>query len=66
MARCEEYTREMAYRFYVADSLQLSVQRKHIVKSLREIIYAKPADKRTGDQIALDVIRAAGLKLGDK
>ena len=66
MARCEEYTREMAYRFYIADSLQLSAQKKYIAKSLRDIIYPEPADTRSGDEMAIDVIKAAGLKFEDK
>jgi hypothetical protein len=56
----------MAYRFYIADSLQLSAQNKYIVKSLRDILYGEPDDDRTGDQIAEDIIKRAGLKLGDR
>ena len=56
----------MAYRFYIADSLQLSVQHKYLTKTLRERLYAKPADNRTGDEIAMDIIKKAGLKLGDR
>ena len=66
MARVEEYAREMAYRFYIADSLHALGQNKYLVKSLKEILYAKPADTRTGDEIAADVIKAAGLTFEGK
>lgn len=56
----------MAYRFYIADSLQLSAQNKYIVKSLRDILYGEPVDNRTGDEIVMDIIKKAGLKLGDR
>ena len=54
----------MAYRFYVADSLQLSAQKRYLTKSLRDIIYKKPADNRTGDEILQDVFKRAGLSFG--
>lgn len=56
----------MAYRFYIADSLQLATQNKHLVKSLHDILYPKPIDTRTGDEIAADVIKAAGLTFEGK
>lgn len=36
MARTEKRTKEMAYRFYVADSLQGIPQGKYITRSFRE------------------------------
>lgn len=63
MAKHEEYARTIAYRFYVADSLMLLPQHgAHLSKSLREVYYHKAVDNRTGDEIAEDIIKRAGLR----
>ena len=54
----------MAYRFYVTDSLQYIPQQRYTTKRFYDIIYAKPEDTRTGDEIAVDVIKKAGLSFG--
>lgn len=53
----------MAYRFYIAESVRLVPQNKWITKSLHQILDKDKADKRTGDEIAVDVIKNAGIKL---
>ena len=62
LARIEENNREEAYRFYVTRSLQLAPQGKNLVPTFDEILNPKPVDERTGDEIAIDVIKAAGLR----
>lgn len=63
MAKHEEYARTIAYRFYVADSLNLIPQNGHLTKHLRELYYSQQAvDHRSGDQIVVDIMKNAGLK----
>jgi DNA-binding cell septation regulator SpoVG len=52
---------EWEYRYYVADSLQAMPQNKYKVHSLKEILHPKEEDTRSGDDIAEDVMRKAGL-----
>lgn len=51
----------MAYRFYITNSLQNIPQNKYCTTSFSEIIKPKKVDQRSGDEIALDVIKKAGL-----
>ena len=65
LARLDEYNREEAYRIYVTRSLQLIPQTKCLQKSYLEILNESESvkDTRSGDQVALDIIQQAGLKL---
>lgn len=67
-ARIEEYQRELTYRIYVTDSLRLMPQDKYLPKRYVELLpeLNTPEDKRTAEEIALDVISAAGLRLVDE
>lgn len=51
----------MTYRFYIANALQNIPQNKWYAKSLYDIMYPKPEDNKSGDEIAMDVIKKAGL-----
>ena len=62
-ARLEQGKRDEAYRIFVTESLRLAPQSKYITKSLNDILNEK-VDTRSGDEIAMDVILNAGLKLG--
>lgn len=53
----------MAYRFYIAESLRNIPQQKFMSKTLMDVLNQKPIDKRSGDEIALDVIKKAGLQM---
>ena len=64
VARLQEDSRDMTYRFYIADSLQNIPQNKYIGKRLYDIMYPKQEDTRSGDEIAADVINRLGLKFG--
>lgn len=61
MARYKMEQRELAYRIFVTDSLQLAPQNKYIVTRYEDSIKTKKKDNRTGDEIAADVIKRAGL-----
>lgn len=65
MSRYEEYQREMAYRIYVTDSLYLNGQNQRFVKRYSEFIglTQNEVDTRTGDEIAEDIIKRAGLEV---
>lgn len=65
MARFKEYQRELAYRVYISDSLFYYGQQKQLTKRWSDIAYPKPVDKRSGDEIALEVIKKAGLRFGE-
>ena len=61
LARLEDEQRTMKYRFYVSNALQLIPQNKWCAKSLYDIMYPKPEDNKSGDEIAFEVIKKAGL-----
>ena len=61
MARIEEDYREMTYRIYVTDSLQYIPQGKYTTVRFYDMIYPKPEDNRSAEEIAADVIAKAGL-----
>lgn len=63
IARLDEEDREMAYRFYIANSLQNIPQNKYIAKTFHDMLYPKPEDTRSADEVARDVIAQAGLVL---
>lgn len=63
-ARYEELKRGEAYRIYVTDSLNLQGQNKYLSMRYYDMINPKPNDERTGDEIALEVIKKAGIKMG--
>lgn len=58
------YQKELAYRIYVSDSLFYQAENKRLTKRYLELI-AKPEkeDRRTGDEIARDVIERLNLKV---
>ena len=64
-ARIDDYTREEAYRIYVTRSLQLAPQNKYLNKSYIEILNLGKIDTRSGAEIALDVLKRAGLTMGE-
>lgn len=64
-AKYDERVQEQAYRIYVTNSLYYMADNKRISRTYNEIIHPKPEDKRTGDEIALDVMQRAGLSFGE-
>lgn len=53
---------EFSFRVYVTDSLRLSGESKYLSARWLDMVRRKPEDTRTGDEIAADVIKRAGLK----
>ena len=55
--------RETAFRLYVSDSLYYSARNQMLVNRYSEMIVKKKAkiDNRSGEEIAADVIKRAGL-----
>ena len=65
-ARIDEYQREEAYRIYVTRSLQLIPQSQHLQKTYLDIVTGpKVEEVRSGGQIAMEVMKNAGLKFGE-
>lgn len=62
-ARFEEFKREETYRIFVTESLRLAPQK--FIKSYRELLKPQKVDLRSGDQIANDIIKQAGLRFAD-
>ena len=60
----------MAYRIYVADCLRIISENTakmcggaYITAKFADIINPKPADNRTGEEIASDIIKRAGIEV---
>lgn len=66
-ARCEAQEEETLYRAYVTESLRLQQEHKYLARSWYDLIdKTPPPPERSGDEIALEVIRGAGLKLKEQ
>lgn len=70
MARYQSQQRDLAYRIYVADCLRIISENTakmgggaYITAKLADIINPKPVDKRTGEEIAADIIKRAGIEV---
>ena len=63
-ARLDEHDREEAYRIYVTKSLQLAPQNKYVTVSFEECLKPRKVETRSGEQIAADIIKHAGLNFG--
>lgn len=61
-ARIEENDRTEAYRILVSKNLQLAPQGKYLDMNYTDIIQPeKKEDQKSGSEIALDIIKRAGL-----
>lgn len=65
-ARFEQEDREFAYRIFVTKSLQLIPQQKYLTRNFDDILNKSVLDKRSGDEIAADIITNAGLSFGEQ
>lgn len=59
-----------AYKTYVAECMRMMTENtakfaggRYMSLSFGEMLRPKPIDNRTGDEIAMDVIKKAGLKV---
>ena len=68
VARYKTYQREVAYRIYVTDCLRMMTENtarfakgNYIKKRYADFLKNPVQDNRTGEEIAADVIKKAGL-----
>ena len=66
-AKEAQYTQDAAYRFYVGNGIQIISENTgrmvggRQLKDYSEFMGLKPVDNRSGDEIAADIIKRAGL-----
>ena len=70
IARYQSQQRDLAYRIYVADYLRIISENtakmgggSYITAQLADIINPKPVENRTGEEIAADIIKRAGIEV---
>ncbi len=71
IARYQSQQRDLAYRIYVTDCLRIISENtakmvrggSYITANFSDIINPKPADNRTGEEIAADIIKRAGIEV---
>ena len=70
IARFNQHRRDLAYRFYVSECLRMIGENtakvsggSYMTAKFEEIISPKPADNRTGEEIAADIINMAGIEV---
>ena len=70
IARYQSQQRDLAYRIYIADCLRIISENtakmgggSYITVKLADIINPKPVDNRTGEEIAADIIKRAGIEV---
>ena len=70
MARYQSQQRDLAYRIYVTDCLRIISENtakmgggSYMKAKLADIINPNPVDNRTGEEIAADIIKRAGIEV---
>lgn len=63
ISRFNHEQKEMAYMVYMTDTLYYKAKNQMINTRFVDMIEQKNVDNRTGDEIALDIIKKAGLKV---
>ena len=70
MARYQSQQRDLAYRIYVTDCLRIISENtakmgggSYITAKLADIINPKTTDNRTGEELAADIIKRAGIEV---
>ena len=70
IARFNQHRRDLAYRFYVSECLRIIGENtakvgggSYMTAKFEDIISPKPADNRTGEEIAADIINMAGIEV---
>ena len=70
MARYQSQQRDLAYRIYVTDCFRIISENtakvgggSYITAKFADIINPKPVEKRTGEEIAADIIKRAGIEV---
>lgn len=70
IARYQSQQRDLAYRIYISDCLRIISENtakigwgSYITSKFADIINHKPVEKRTGEEIAADIIKRAGIEV---
>ena len=70
IARFNHHQRDLAYRIYVTDCLRIISENtakmcggSYITVKLADIINPKPVENRSGEEIAVDIIKRAGIEV---
>ena len=70
IARYQSQQRDLVYRIYVTDCLRIISENtakmgggSYITAKLADIINPKPVENRTGEEIAADIIKRAGIEV---
>ena len=70
IARYQSQQRDLAYRIYVTNCLRMVTENAakmsrgaYTAARFYDIINPKPVEKRTGEEIAADIIRRAGIEV---
>ena len=70
MARFNQHQRDLAYRIYVCECLRMISEneasvggRSYMATKFEDIINKKPVDNRTGEEIAANIIKLAGIEV---
>ena len=69
-ARFNQHQRDLVYRIYVTDCLRMATentakmsQGAYTAARFYDIINPKPVDNRSGNEIAADIIKRAGIEV---
>ena len=69
-ARFNQHRRDLAYRIYVTDCLRMATentakmsQGSYTTVRFYDFINPKPVDNRSGNEIAADIIKRAGIEV---
>ena len=69
-ARFNQHQRDLAYRIYVTDCLRMATentakmsQGSYATVRFYDFINPKPVDNRSGNEIAADIIKRAGIEV---
>ena len=70
IARYQSQQRDLAYRIYVAECLRMIGENtakvsggSYMTAKFEDIINPNPVDNRTGEEIAADIIKRAGIEV---
>ena len=70
IARYQSQQRDLAYRIYVCECLRMVTENtakisngSYTAAKFEDIIKPKPVDNRTGEEIAADIIKLAGIEV---
>ena len=69
-ARFNQHQRDLAYRIYVTDCLRMAAENtakmsrgSYTTVRFYDFINPKPVDNRSGNEIAADIIKRAGIEV---